>query len=75
MPSAELGAFALPERSAVLAALRQLPERQRQALVLRFYANMSEAQIADAMGISRKAAKSHTSRAAAALRGMLEDDE
>jgi RNA polymerase sigma factor (sigma-70 family) len=75
MPSAELGAFALLERSAVLAALRQLPERQRQALVLRFYADMSEAQIADAMGISRKAAKSHTSRAAAALRSMLEDDE
>jgi RNA polymerase sigma-70 factor (sigma-E family) len=74
MPSAEHGAFALLERSAVIAALRQLPARQREALVLRFYADMSEAQIADAMGISRGAVKSHTSRAMAALRSVLERD-
>ena len=74
MPSAEHGAFALLERSAVIAALRQLPERQREAVVLRFYADMSEAQIADAMGISRGAVKSHTSRAMAALRSVLEPD-
>jgi RNA polymerase sigma-70 factor (sigma-E family) len=74
MPSAEHGAFALLERSAVIAALRQLPERQREAVVLRFYADMSEAQIADAMGISRGAVKSHTSRAMTALRSVLEPD-
>lgn len=74
MPSAEHGAFALLERSAVIAALRQLPARQREALVLRFYADMSEAQIAHAMGISRGAVKSHTSRAMAALRTVLERD-
>jgi RNA polymerase sigma-70 factor (sigma-E family) len=74
MPSAEHGAFALLERSAVIAALRQLPERQREAVVLRYYADMSEAQIADAMGISRGAVKSHTSRAMAALRSVLEPD-
>jgi RNA polymerase sigma-70 factor (sigma-E family) len=74
MPSAEHGAFALLERTAVIAALRQLPERQREAVVLRFYADMSEAQIADAMGISRGAVKSHTSRAMAALRSVLEPD-
>ena len=45
MPSAEHGAIALLERSAVIAALRTLPARQREALVLRFYADMSEAQI------------------------------
>jgi RNA polymerase sigma factor (sigma-70 family) len=37
MPSAELGAIALLERSAVVAALRTLPPRQREALVLRYY--------------------------------------
>lgn len=74
MPSAEHGAIALFERSAVIAALRKLPARQREALVLRFYADMSEAQIADAMCISRGAVKSHTARAMQALRSVLERD-
>jgi RNA polymerase sigma-70 factor (sigma-E family) len=73
-PSAEHGAFALLDRSAVIAALRKLPPRQREALVLRFYADMSEAQIADAMRISRGAVKSHTARAMQALRVVLERD-
>src|SRR5262249_22112689 len=67
MPSAEHGALALLERSSVVAALRGLPVRQREVVVLRFYADMSEAQIAAAMGITRRSAKSHTSRALAAL--------
>jgi RNA polymerase sigma-70 factor (sigma-E family) len=74
MPSAEHGAMALLERSAVIAALRDLPERQREAVVLRYYADLSEAQIAAAMRISRGAVKSHTSRAMAALRAALEQD-
>ena len=74
MPSAEHGAMALLERSAVIAALRALPERQREALVLRYYADLSEADIAAAMGISRGAVKSHTSRGMAALRAALEHD-
>ena len=74
MPSAEHGALALVERSAVVAALRGLPERQREAIVLRFYADLSEAEIAAAMGISRGAVKSHTSRGMAALRAALEHD-
>jgi RNA polymerase sigma-70 factor (sigma-E family) len=74
MPSAEHGAIALFERSAVIAALRTLPPRQREALVLRFYGDMSEAQIADAMRISRGAVKSHTARAMASLRTVLERD-
>jgi RNA polymerase sigma-70 factor (sigma-E family) len=72
MPSAEHGALALIERSSVVAALRSLPERQREVVVLRFYADLSEAQIAAAMGITRGAVKSHTSRAMAALRCVLE---
>ncbi|HEY3903405.1 MAG TPA: SigE family RNA polymerase sigma factor [Streptosporangiaceae bacterium] len=74
MPSAEHGALALFERSAVVAALRDLPVRQREVVVLRFYADLSEAQIASAMGITRGAVKSHTSRAMSALRTVLERD-
>lgn len=72
MPSAEHGAIVLLERSAVVSALRTLPPRQREALVLRYYGDMSEAQIADIMGISRGAVKSHTARAMSALRSVLE---
>ena len=74
MPSAEHGALTLLERSAVITALRGLPARQREAIVLRYYAELSEAEIAAAMGISRGAVKSHTSRGMAALRAALEHD-
>jgi RNA polymerase sigma-70 factor (sigma-E family) len=72
MPSAEHGALAQLERSAVVNALRKLPERQREAIVLRYYADFSEAEIASAMKISRGAVKSHTARGMAALRAELE---
>jgi RNA polymerase sigma-70 factor (sigma-E family) len=71
MPSAEQGAITLLERDAVVAALQRLPVRQREALVLRYYVDLSEAEIASAMGISRGAVKSHSSRAMSALRGLL----
>jgi len=71
-PSAEQGAIALLERSAVVAALRELPDRQREAIVLRYYADLSEAQIATAMGISRGAVKSHTARGMSSRRATLE---
>jgi RNA polymerase sigma factor (sigma-70 family) len=54
--------------------LRSLPDRQREVVVLRFYGDLSEAQIAAAMGITRGAVKSHTSRAMSALRSVLERD-
>ena len=72
MPSAEQGALVLLERDAVVTALRDLTERQREAIVLRYYADLSEAEIARAMGISRGAVKSHTARGMAALRAELE---
>ena len=72
MPSAEHGAMALLERSAVIAALRDLPARQREAIVLRYYADLSEADIAAAMEISRGAVKSHTARGMASLKAALE---
>lgn len=74
MPSAEQGAISLLERSAVISALRTLPPRQREALVLKYYADLSEAQIASAMGISRGAVKSHTARAMSSLRVVLETE-
>jgi RNA polymerase sigma-70 factor (sigma-E family) len=74
MPSAEHPALSQLERSAVIDALRGLPERQRQAIVLRYYADLSEAEIAAIMGISRGAVKSHTARGMAALREALERD-
>lgn len=71
-PSAEYGALNALDRSAVIEALKELPRRQREALVLRYYADLSEAQIAEAMGISAGAVKSHASRGMAALRQTLE---
>ena len=72
MPSAEQGAIAQIERSAVVDALRALPLRQREALVLRFYADLSAGQIASIMGISTGAVKSHTARGMSSMRTVLE---
>jgi RNA polymerase sigma factor (sigma-70 family) len=72
MPSAEYGAMARLESDRVMAALRKLPERQREALVLRYYGDLSEADIAAAMKVSKGAVKSHTHRGMQALRAMLE---
>ncbi|MEY9213325.1 RNA polymerase sigma-70 factor (sigma-E family) [Thermobifida halotolerans] len=71
-PSAEHGALGELERAEVVNALRALPTRQREAIVLRYYGDLSEAQIADAMGISRGAVKSHTARGISTLRKLLE---
>ncbi len=70
--SAEDRAMGALEHQAVMGALRRLPERQREVLVLRYYADLSEAEIADAIGISRGAVKSHASRGLAAVRTTLE---
>ncbi len=60
-------------RSAVLDAMRALPTRQREVLALRHYLELSEAEIADALGISRGSVKAHASRGSAALRALLAD--
>lgn len=70
-PGADLAPLAADRRARVLGALRSLPERQREVLALRYYLDLSEAEIADALGISRGAVKSHASRGAAALRVLL----
>jgi RNA polymerase sigma-70 factor (sigma-E family) len=71
-PSAEYGAIAAAERDAVIAALRELPAKQREAVVLRFYGDLSELEIAAAMGVSQGAVKSHLHRGKAALARSLE---
>jgi RNA polymerase sigma-70 factor (sigma-E family) len=60
-------------RDAVRRGLAGLTDRQREVLVLRYYLDLSEAEIADALGISRGAVKSHASRGAAALREAMGD--
>jgi RNA polymerase sigma factor (sigma-70 family) len=59
---------AAPGSPAVISALRALPARQREAVVMRYYAGLSEARVAEVMGISRRSARRHTERAMAALR-------
>ncbi len=62
---------ALDQRHVVLAALRALSYRQRQVVVLRFYLDLSEAQVADQLGLTRGAVHRHAARATDALRDLL----
>ena len=55
----------------VLAAVRQLPARQREVLTLRYWSGLSEAEIAQALGISRGAVKSNASRGMDKLETLL----
>jgi RNA polymerase sigma-70 factor (sigma-E family) len=70
--SAESLAMLTTEHQAVVVALGQLPPRQREVLVLRYYGGMSEAEIAAATGVSRGTVKSSASRALDALQRILE---
>jgi RNA polymerase sigma-70 factor (sigma-E family) len=72
--SAEAAVLLGEEHRAVLAAIRRLPTRQREALVLRYYLDMTEDQAADAMRVSRGTVKSATSRAVAAVGRMLREE-
>jgi RNA polymerase sigma-70 factor (sigma-E family) len=60
-----------PLEHAVVRALRALPLREREALVLTYYGELTEAQAASAMGITARAVKSHTARAVEALRAVV----
>jgi RNA polymerase sigma factor (sigma-70 family) len=73
--SAEARALLSEEQRAVARAIRGLPDRQREALVLRYYLNLSEADTAEAMRVSRGAVKSATSRALAALGRRLKEGQ
>ena len=71
--SAETAALVSEERREVMRALRRLPGRQREVLVLRFYLDQPEAAIAQAMGISQSTVRSTAHRALAALGRLLEE--
>jgi RNA polymerase sigma factor (sigma-70 family) len=56
----------------VINALQRLTRRQREVLVLRYWSDLTEAQIADTLGVSRGTVKSTVSRALDALGRHLE---
>ena len=72
VPSAESTAVLHEDHREVLAGLAALPLRQRQVLVLRYYLDLTEAEIASTLEISRGSVKAHASRALAALTTRLE---
>ena len=73
--SAEAVALISEEHRQVLASIRRLPTRQREVLVLRFYLDLDEEEIAVSMRISRGTVKSTTSRALAALGRILGEQQ
>ncbi|WP_406862253.1 SigE family RNA polymerase sigma factor [Streptomyces sp. HUAS MG47] len=72
MASAEEGAYDQLERDALIKAMRGLQRRQREVLVLRYFADMTEAQVAETLGISLGSVKAYGSRGIAALRVAME---
>ncbi len=67
----------LPDRTrddSLWAAIKQLPTKQRAIIVLRYYEDLTEAQIAATMGCSAGTVKSQASRAMAKLRELVKDD-
>ncbi|MEU7855842.1 MULTISPECIES: SigE family RNA polymerase sigma factor [Nonomuraea] len=72
--SAESAALLSEERREVLRALRGLPDRQREALTLRYYLDLSDQEIAETMGISGSTARSTIARGLAALGRALGED-
>ncbi|GAA4069408.1 sigma-70 family RNA polymerase sigma factor [Nonomuraea soli] len=71
VPSGEHQALVAEQHRELLGALDRLPRRQREALVLRYWLDLSEREIAEAMGVSAGSVKTHMSRALATLRGTL----
>jgi len=61
------------DREVVVRALRRLPVQQRAVVVLRFYEDMPEREIAEVLGLAIGTVKSHTSRGLDRLRAELED--
>lgn len=72
--SAEHEAIVAEDRREVLAALAALPARRREVLVLRYFLGLSEAEIAEVLGISAGTVKSTAARGLAALARALGED-
>ncbi len=75
-PAADRGvssdADRLAERAELLAALRVLPPRQRAVVVLRYFDDLSEAQIATLLACSPGSVKTHCARGLKRLRAILD---
>jgi RNA polymerase sigma-70 factor (sigma-E family) len=74
LASAEHTALARDEREHLWRAVEALPTRQRQVLVLRYYLNQSEAEIAETLNVSAGSVKTHASRGLAALARTWEEE-
>jgi RNA polymerase sigma-70 factor (sigma-E family) len=61
------------EHESVVRALRTLPRRQREVLVLRYYDGATEAEIAETLGIGVGSVKTHASRGLHTVAALLED--
>lgn len=71
--AADIAAVERVENQRILAAIRDLPRRQAEVLLLRYQADLDEAEIAATLGISPGSVKTHASRGLAAVRTRLED--
>jgi len=66
-------ADAAATRVTLVAALRLLPARQRDVVVLRYLSDMSEADVAAALGLAPGTVKTHLRRGLEGLRGLIDD--
>ncbi len=73
-PAAELGGVQGAEQRRLLDTMRNLPEKQAAVLILRYYLDLSEAEIAETLGIARGSVKSHAHRGLAKMATLLEDE-
>ena len=73
-PSAESGAMASDDQSRMVAALRRLPQQQRTALSLRYYLDLSDGEVAEAMGVSIGSVKTHLHRGLATLSVLVGEE-
>lgn len=71
VPSPEAAAFSHEKRAQVVAALDELPERDRLVIAYRYFLELSEAEMAAALGVARGTIKSRLARAQQRLRAHL----
>jgi RNA polymerase sigma-70 factor (sigma-E family) len=75
VPSAEQSAVSREDHREVAEALASLSRRHREALVLRYWLDLNEAEMAEVMGVSNGTVKAHVSRGVAALAAVLRSDD
>lgn len=73
-PGVDEDVLALEEQRRVVALVTRLPRRQRQVIALRYWGQLTEAEIAEALGISHGTVKSTASRALAALARLMDEE-